>query len=709
MLNKTKEEEIVYLKERVEEISKDSQRLMSLIGDDSHGIRDMKKYMHEHVYEMDPTEVRANRQALDSMLDAAYNLLNRKKKNDKLMNSPYFGRINFEFDDKEMAGKIAKGSVVSDGGIFNVYIGIHSFLRGSQNIIYDWRSPIAGMFYDFETGRAYYFAPKGKITGDMSLKRQYKIAGGNLDYMFESNIAIDDEILQEQLSKTTNDKMKNIVATIQKEQNSVIRDEKSDVLIIQGVAGSGKTSIALHRVAYLLYRLKDKIYSENMMIISPNKVFSDYISNVLPELGEDQILQMTFEDITDHELENICQYQTMYEQVSCLLTDYDEFLINRIKFKSTNEFMRKLSEYARYVTENNFTPETFTYNHEDKLFEISAHYLKDRYEAYVRFPMMKRIDTMIEDIIDRMIDFYNIRRSKIRIAQIRNRLFSMMKQNDLLKLYADFYSYIGAKNYYIGFTGKKLQYDDVAPLLYMKSMLWGVDSFLYIKHLLIDEMQDYSPVHYAFFNNLFKCKKTILGDVSQLVNPFNQESSQADIAAVYNAQPKTKVTTMELCKSYRSTTEITAFARKIIPNDKIEIIERHGDEPDFIECKNIEDEIDKIIETVNERFAFGYKSIGIILKNEKQAEDTYKKIKSRNAAGLEDLQHITPFSTEFSNKLIITSAYLAKGLEFDSVLIAGCDSDNFKNDIDRQMVYIGATRALHKLTLFYCGEKTKLV
>jgi DNA helicase-2/ATP-dependent DNA helicase PcrA len=411
--------------------------------------------------------------------------------------------------------------------------------------------------------------------------------------------------------------MKHIVATIQKEQNAIIRDEKSDVLIIQGVAGSGKTSIALHRVAYLLYRLKNKIYSENMMIISPNKIFSDYISNVLPELGEEQILQMTFDDIAEHELEPHCEFQNLYAQTCELLENYDHNLIERIKFKSSGEFLCKLNEYIKYIEEHNFQPETFYYIQDEaggyileKPFEISDFYMRNRYEAYKRFPAMKRLEMIFDDIVDKMIDFYDIKQTKIRTITLKKRILGMFKSNNILDLYAGFYKYINCEDMYVPSTVefninnkgrakliKKvlIAYDDVAPVLYLKSAIFGADTFLYVKHLLVDEMQDYTPTHYAFFNKLFVCKKTILGDINQLVNPFNRSASQESLAEIYSAIPKTSVSTMTLLKSYRSTTEIVDFARRVIPSDNIQVIERHGDKPEIIKCGSSGEQAEKII------------------------------------------------------------------------------------------------------------------
>ncbi|MCL1793557.1 MAG: AAA family ATPase [Oscillospiraceae bacterium] len=731
--NFTKEKEIEYLKIILEELKKESENIKQLTQQEKEFIAAAQSYMHEKVYDMDPQEIRANRQILENMVDSAYNLLAKNKRLQKMINSPYFGRISFLFDDAKSAESIKRGSPVDSFGNFQIYIGIHSFIAELKNLIYDWRSPIASMFYDYETGRAQYIAPKGAMAGEINLKRQYKINGGSMEFMFESDITIDDEILQEQLSKSSSEKMKNIVATIQKEQNAIIRDENSDVLIIQGVAGSGKTSIALHRVAYLLYLLKDKIYSENMMIISPNKVFSDYISNVLPELGEEQILQMTFDDIAEHELDAYCEYQNLHSQISELLENCDQNLTERIAFKSTGEFLEKMNEYIDYVELTHFAPESFTYVQDDngsyemgRVFEVSEHYLRSRFAAYKRFPALRRLEMIVGEIIDKLMDFYKIKETKIRKIQLRNKIYSMFRDSkDIIKLYGEMYKYIKAETMYIPKKvkinrtiktqkGEKVQkveryliaYDDIAPLLYLKSMIFGVDSFLYVRHLLVDEMQDYSPVHYAFFNKLFVCKKTILGDVNQLVNPYCLGSSQEKISAIYEKIPKTKVTNMTLLKSYRSTAEITEFAKKIIRNDKLQLIERHGEEPELIKCENFEDESEKIATIAKENLKKGHKSTGIICKTDKYAENLYNMLKEKPDF---EIALLTAKSEKFDNSLVVTTAYLAKGLEFDCVILPGADSENYKSEIDRQMLYIGVTRALHRLVLLYENKITELL
>lgn len=278
-VNQTEAEERTYLSTMVSRLHKAIERLENQISTTRHEVIEAKRYVWDHMAGLDPAERAANRVDISLAIDHGEKAVDKQRKLRKLVDAPYFGRVDFIPDGH------AKGDAY--------YIGVHAFNEedSQENLIYDWRSPVASMFYDYNVGRADYSAPAGVVAGEIGLKRQFKIKGQAMEYMIESSMNINDEVLQKELSQTSDEKMRNIVATIQKEQNVIIRNEHSRELIIQGVAGSGKTSVALHRVAFLLYRFKGTLTSDNILIISPNKVFSDYISNVLPELGEETILQ----------------------------------------------------------------------------------------------------------------------------------------------------------------------------------------------------------------------------------------------------------------------------------------------------------------------------------------------------------------------------------------------------------------------------------
>lgn len=311
-------------------------------------------------------------QSINRMAFTGGAAVERKRKLIKLSQSPYFGRIDFIGNDQVRVP---------------VYIGIYSFadMEKRVNLIYDWRAPISSMFYDFELGEAFYTTPSGTVQGEIVLKRQYKIRDGRMEFMIENEVNIHDDVLQKELAKSSDDKMKNIVATIQRDQNAVIRNDTSRIMVIQGVAGSGKTSIALHRIAFLLYRFRDSIAAKDILIISPNKVFADYISNVLPELGEEHIPELVMEELASDLLEKKYKFQTFFEQVSSLLDAHDPAFIERIKFKSSFEFLSKLNQYLLHV-ENNYFKST-----DLKIGQtvVPAHFTLQKFKGYHRMPMLK--------------------------------------------------------------------------------------------------------------------------------------------------------------------------------------------------------------------------------------------------------------------------------------------------------------------------------
>jgi len=287
----------------------------SRLNDYAEEIKARKEYMWEARRDMDHIEKIAVRQTTEQTLDSAEVLKTQQNKLLKLMRSPYFGRFDFRREGKELG--------------MPIYIGVHHFRdeAAHETLVYDWRAPISSMFYDFETGPAHYQAPAGEIAGQLTLKRQMRIRDGEMEFVLESGVNIVDDVLQEELSRANNDEgMMNIAATIQRDQNAIIRNDDAHTLIIQGVAGSGKTSIVLHRIAYLLYRFKDTLSSDDILIISPNRVFADYIGNVLPELGEEQVAEIGMEDLASELLDHQYRFQTFFEQTAALLEKEDEAL-----------------------------------------------------------------------------------------------------------------------------------------------------------------------------------------------------------------------------------------------------------------------------------------------------------------------------------------------------------------------------------------------
>ena len=532
----------------------------------------------------------------------------------------------------------------------------------------------------------------GNVDGEVRLKRQYKIKNGFMEYMIESSLNINDEVLQKELSSTSDEKMKNIVASIQKEQNVIIRNETSRELIIQGVAGSGKTSVALHRVAFLLYRYKETLTSRNILIISPNKVFSDYISNVLPELGEENILEVNMGELARKELSGICDIQTFDQQVVELLEGADLGVVERIKHKSTVDFYHELHSFVEYIDTEFFFPVDIKI---DSAF-ISKKDLLTSFNSFKWLPIKQRLEKVSANMVANYRNKAGKRLPGTTSRKIKTAIKNMYKVKDILSLYKEFYLYLGRQDLFIFKKGKVLEYADAFPLMYLKIYFEGIKSYEFVKHLLVDEMQDYTPIQYAVISKLFSCKKTILGDNSQSVNPYSSSS----LFKIKEILPEAD--TVELLKSYRSTLEITNFAKILNPASKIIPIERHGEEPVITKSLSVDDEMKIIKRMIGAFRKSGYSSLGIICKTQTQADKVYQAIKH-----LDKDIHLLHFkSKEYHDGIIITSAHMAKGLEFDSVIIPFVDAANYHTELDKSLLYIASTRAMHQLNLIYSQEIT---
>ncbi|MEJ1239968.1 3'-5' exonuclease [Chryseolinea sp. T2] len=685
MLNPTEQSEREYLGEIREKLMLSVQLVDDNVKQFSEELRQKKQYIHEHQSGMDEADIVAAGQSIDRIAFTGESVVERRRKLMKLMDSPYFGRIDF---------------TPQRGKTNAVYIGLHSYASevGRSNLIYDWRAPVSSLFYDYELGEASYQTPSGQIKGEISVKRQYRIRDGKMEFMIENAVNIQDEILQRELSKSADDKMKNIVATIQRDQNAVIRNDTSKVMIIQGVAGSGKTSIALHRIAFLLYRFRDTITAKDILIISPNKVFASYISNVLPELGEETIPETGMEELASELLDHKYPFQSFFEQVTEILEHNEESFAERIRFKASFEFLSKLNQYLIHVENNYFD---FTELRVAGTV-VPFPFILERFRAYYRIPILKRFPEVIRDIQQHVRTMSGKKLNGQDRARLWEQVPRMFRFSSVLELYEDFYRWLGKPEMFKLLPGGELEYSDVFPLIYFRIRVEGVASFDHVKHLLVDEMQDYTAVQYAVLNRLFSCKKTILGDVNQKVNPFSASSSD-DISRVFPNGDSVK-----LVRSYRSTIEITNFAQRISRNPELIPMERYGDEPKVLEFGSNIEEANAIREMLYEFNESSFQSLGILCKTFDQASTLYEHLK-------EDKDFELPFtlldaeSTSFKNGIIITTVHLSKGLEFDNVIVPFASDRNYKTAVDRSMLYIACTRAMHKLTLTYSRSATVFV
>ncbi|WLD26723.1 ATP-dependent DNA helicase Rep [Clostridioides difficile] len=637
---------------------------------------DAKLYMVKNRGEIDPHEMFQNELALKQIDSYGAFMVKVRDKIAKMKDSPYFARIDFKLKDEDEDSKY--------------YIGRFAFDYENELLILDWRSPMASMFYDCEIGPAGYNAPLGWIDGEITRKRQFKIKNGTLEYVLESSMNIQDDILQQELSNTSDEKMKSIISTIQKEQNQIIRNDKADTLIIQGVAGSGKTSIALHRIAFLLYRFKDKISANNVIILSPNKVFGDYISNVLPELGEEPLCELSFEDIAEVQLERIIDFEGEKDSLEINDVQWDE----RVRFKSTLDFLKLMDKYIKQMPNMVFIPKDYTFGS----FTATSDWIRRRFDAYNKYPVKQRLEMVAEDIHYRFESDNIMEEDLPKVKNILKSLNGMLTIKNTLALYKDFFKQMNIQDMFVMPSKKTLEWADVYPFIYLHAAYEGLQEDKVIRHIVIDEMQDYTPIQYAVINLLFKCKKTILGDFGQLINP-NHLHTLDDMVQIYDGGEL-----VMLNKSYRSTFEIINFAKKIQNIISLEAIERHGEEPVLIKCINEQDEIDKIKMEIEQFEESNNATLGIILKTNSEAKAIYDVIKQEY-----DVNLISPESSSFVKGVSITSIKMSKGLEFDEVVIPSVNNKTYYNDYDRSLLYIACTRAMHRLKLTYTGNLTQLI
>ncbi len=628
---------------------------------------------------------------------------------ENMIKSPYFARIDFKFDDEDTFEKI--------------YIGRSSLKKDDTNefYVYDWRSPIASVFYRFVLGQVFYDAPGGRITGEVNLKRQYEISKGKLEYFFDADVQIVDEFLRKLLSQNTSPRMKTIVETIQREQDIVIRDMENDLMMVQGVAGSGKTSIALHRAAYLMYQgLSAKLSADNILIISPNSLFEQYISNVLPELGEDHVVSMVFEDIIASVLKNE-RVQSRNQFLENLISNskYRDIIKGSIEFKTSHRFLQILDRFIDDLPHKWMEFEDVFYDGECIITKetLKEKVLSGRNET----PLGVRLKLIEEYILELICESgkYRIKNSdKVLIKEELLKFMGLDVKAAYRKLFHEKeYFYTLAKDmelpesmdHILTFTQENLDtdllyYDDATALTYLNLKIYGVNEYKTIKQVVIDEAQDYYPLHFEIFRLLFsKAKFTILGDINQTLEKREDLSLYQQIRKVFNKK-KSSLVTMD--KSFRCTNEILNYGLKFLDqSSEIKSFNRKGDEPEVYAAKDQMSFDDMIVSEVRSCLETGYQSIGLICKTEKNARFLFECLK-----GKADVQLIKDeeSSTDLHG-VFIMPVYMSKGLEFDAVLICDADAENYYSQDDKKLLYIACTRALHRLNLFCRGEVSPLL
>ena len=656
-----------YLDFTIKEISKKIDILGKEIHVKNEKMTEFKKVLWEDRGSIDGIEMQT--ELMSSQLEANFVLtkMNYYRKLLKLEYSPYFGRIDFKEDNLDTR---------------KVYIGIANVEKDLDYIIYDWRSPIASLFYDYSKGKAKYIAPDGEIKGEILLKRQYKIEGKKLLRVFDNNLNIVDDMLQEVLNSSSSDKMKNIVNTIQQEQNEIIRNISNKNLIVQGIAGSGKTSVALHRIAFLLYKIKN-LKSSNVLIFSPNKIFSEYISNVLPELGEENTSETTFSEFASHyikEFKNVESFSDLIEKYYTNKRD-DEDLI---RFKLSNKMIKVIENYVQEIDKNIKIID----NIETKFSLIEKEYLnyllKDRYN---KMPIFERMDYMAEHLCNKL--GLISKKDKISITKKIKEVLSI--KPDYKKLYKDLFisdSFSSSFNKSIDLklNSKVINYDDALCFIYLKGLLNGFPYSNLIKQVVIDEAQDYNEMQYIILTKIFKrASFTLLGDVNQTINPYQKYDSLEVLKNILDGNTKY----VELSKTYRSSKEIIEFTNKILNLKHVSAIRKEESVP------VIKRYDDKYLKNDINYLKNKYKSLAIITKDMLDAIKLYDLLKD----DYKDISLVANNTSKFNRDLIIIPSYLSKGLEFDSV-ISYTSKNNLYTKKEKYLYYVVLTRCQHELIVY---------
>lgn len=673
----------------------------------------------------------------------------------RLLQTPYFGRIDF----------VETGEASTE----SIYLGIASLLdeKDEHFLIYDWRAPISSLYYDYPPGPAQYETPGGIIAGEITCKRQYMIRDGKLLHLFDTSVTIGDELLQEVLGKQADTQMKSIVATIQKDQNRIIRNEKSKLVIVSGAAGSGKTSAAMQRIAYLLYRYRKTLQAEQVVLFSPNSLFNSYVSTVLPELGEENMQQTTFQEYTEHRLGAYFDLEHPLEQMEYVLCAMQEpgydARLEGIRFKSSALFMQVIDLYTDSLKKSGLRFHDLTFQGRTLipsdqihdyfysldpslpipnrmslvarwlLAELKKHERTERNQPWVddelelldkedfvkAYQSLRRKNQYRED----SFDDYD-RERELLAARIVTRMFKPLRAEiqelgfiDSQAVYSQLFSQPELLSSFLPSADcpadwsticahtlerldqKQLAYEDTPAFLYLKERLEGFQTNTHVRHVFIDEAQDYSPFQFSLIQRLFpRAKMTVLGDWNQAIYAHAYDSSSFEgVSSLYEPD---QIETFLLTKSYRSTRPIVLFTRQLIAGgEQIEPFHRDGLVPSITLAAHEAARIDMIHSRILELQKNGHQTIAIITKTAAEAEKAYQQMHE-----LIVLRLISSHTISFDTGVLIIPSYLAKGVEFDAVIIYDASRTQYQHERERKLFYTACTRAMHELHLFYIGE-----
>ncbi|MBM7619233.1 DNA helicase-2/ATP-dependent DNA helicase PcrA [Bacillus tianshenii] len=672
----------------------------------------------------------------------------------RMQANPYFGRIDF----------IEEGT----SNVEQIYIGISSLSdAGGENfLIYDWRAPVSSVYYDYQPGAAKYLTPEGEIHGILEKKWQYLIRGGALISMFDTSITIGDEILQEVLGKGTDKQMHNIVATIQQEQNRIIRHDQGRLLIVHGAAGSGKTSAALQRIAYLLYKYRDSLNADQIILFSPNSMFSSYVSNVLPELGEENMQQVTFQEYLDHRLSKEFHAENPYEQLEYVLTEVHNPSYGTrhagIRFKASTRFFEAIQSYRESLESSGMLFEDITfrgktiitgqqiadrfYSHDTALrFHNRLEKLKDwlikkisevqkaertkpwvqeeiellsndDYHKAHKFLAKKRgyeresigDYEMEPEALSRLIVHQKLKKARKQVRAFRfidfkglyKQLFTVQPQIERLmegKTPAEWPDICEATLERL--NEDKLFYEDATPFLLLKELILGFQINSSIKHIVIDEAQDYSPFQFEFLKRLFPAARmTVLGDFNQAI--FAHASEEVDFNTLTGLYGPAKTEMINISRSYRSTKPIIEFTRRLVPNGEgIIPFERDGMRPSLEQLVDHDELHRRIASKVKDLRKLGFDSIAIICKSAEESLRAYESL-----TNIDEIKLLKSNSMEYEQGVVVVPSYLSKGIEFEAVIIYDASEIVYGEESLCRVFYTGCTRAMHHLQLYTVGK-----
>lgn len=640
---------------------------------------------------------------------------------DLLSREPYFGRLDFQEDGKPQPIPLYIGKRGLDGK------------DSGQPHIIDWRAPVASLFYTFTGGDVpvSYEAPDGTIQGDVHRKRNLSIRDKKLERVVDSyerggdNFGVTDEFLLYRLGEKKDNRLRDIVSTIQAEQDQIIRAPRNKALIIQGAAGSGKTTVALHRLAYLLYQYQQQIRAERMIIFAPNSMFLDYISGVLPELGVGNVKQTTFADwvletLGDNiKLADSATEGSLWFSLEGVRPEIDEHTPGR--FKGSLKFKKLLDERLRRFEQ------TFL---GDRSFEawdgriLPSGMIREWFEVeYRHYPLSARK----ERLAARMNRWLEMQLNIIADAKVRKERSKMGKQrlrSYLSKLPSTealvFYKSIFAQDSEDGIPDSIMEktrvylkkgvvrQEDLAPLAWIHFKLNGAENRKF-DHVVVDEAQDVSPLQIALLRAFMNDPSfTILGDLAQGIHAYRGIERWEELSAVFTADQSSY---HELQQSYRSTLEIIEFANRILPFTDTGLppaqpVFRSGEPVEVALLEDEEQQLPRITAFISDNQRRGMRTIAIVGRTESECHRLHQQLQE---AGIET-NLVSEGQSQYRGGVTVVPVHLAKGLEFDAVLLANVDEQRYsRNPQDAKLLYVGCTRALHRLTLLVQGDISPLI